>query len=721
MPLKATYKESSYTPKNYTYLNEYEVKYGTHTYTGKGTTTSGNSVSLDIAESDESPKKILIVFYYKSDYSATVEHYYVDPMNTDNRELMESYNTDITPGAPKTLPSITRCDEKGTQYINWGYDPKNMEPNDYERFTTKGYELTFVPDESNYIIKFYYTSQTIKVRHEKENGTLIEEEEKILNPNEEENPLKDYTFKESKLNDDDPTTVTPVKVPVKEGVPSQELVFIYKDPELIFGPDDPNPEPNPEDYNKKRNEYDTGIIPNDLNNQLIGQGAEKYYWVLNENGEITVRLAVGRMEKGSNHLFDGTLKIPFDVYIDKVYKEAQTPIEITFTENKADSDEEYVVYEAKIEKIYVPVWVEEKEYEITGNVNYKYTSAAGKSANLIKSKATAVVTVVGAVYDFTVTNLDGGSITGDSMWHNALFSKGEEYKAKDTAIGQGITGQQPSKYYQAIKRGARFYFSVNTLGEANNQLEIVPRFYYVSADGKNIEEVTMKSDYMSSKRSINLNDTNRVTTEFSKERTMKNQLDNGATSKAGTLFEVGDYSKLTLNRNVNTPYLGIVNDVKAKFAGKDLTAILGDAKKENADLYKAANHWYADYSVPNDAKFYKKNGTQVDENGCLVVYFSIITKNSANKKYLAYNLESPFVQSEKISEWSYERKDNTLAKAADYRLILPKTSVNNASKNITTNNIWIEGSNEAGHTAVIIYSLNPSASTKQNVTSAGTH
>lgn len=720
LPLKGTYKESSYTPNNYTYLNEYEVKYGTHTYMGKGTTTSGSSVSLDIAESNDAPNQILIVFYYKSNYSATVEHYYVDPTGANSDELKEKYDINIIPGVSKELPSIRMVNKEGTPCINLKYDGLNVTPNNFKQYTRDAYTLTFTPDESNYIIRFYYTSQIIKIRHEKENGKLIEEEEKILNPNEEENPLKDYTFKESKLNDDDPTKDTPVKVPVKEGVPSQELVFIYKDPELIFGPDDPNPEPNPEDYNKKRNEYNTGIIPNDLNNQSIGQDAEKYYWVLNENGEITVRLAVGHMDTGT-HSLTCTLKIPFDVYINKIYNKANT--ECTVKCDYKETKDGYDIYEGNIKDIYVPVWVEEKEYEITGKVNYVYTSADGKAANPINSTATAEVTVVGAVYDFTITNLDGSDTTGDSMWKKSLFPTvkqvEEGYKATATAIGQGT--QQPSKYYQAIKRGTRFYFSVNTLGAANNQIEIVPNFYYVSANGQSLEKVTMKSNYMNSTRSINLNDTNRVTTEFSKERAMKNTLDNGATSKAGTVFEVGNYRKLTLNRNVNTPYLGIVNDVKARFAGKELTAILQGTAKTDKDLYKVANHWYADYSVPNDATFYKADGTQVDENGCLVVYFSIITKNNANNEYLAYNLESPFVQSEKISEWNYERKDNTLTKVADYRLVLPKTSVNNASKNITTNDIWIKGTNKAGHTAVIIYSLKQNVSTRQNVTSAGTH
>lgn len=727
VPLDKTYFEKSYQNQydtEYYELTECEIQKGGLVAKAKGTgetSSKKEEARLVVDETKDAPQQITIIFYYNSKFKVEVKHVYVDPMGKNpDKQIGEPKVISITPFVEKDLDSKHVKDSNGTHCINLKYEGEDITPVGFKQYSQDMYKLKLTPGERNYTVIFYYTSQTIKVRHEKENGKLIEEEEKILNPNEEENSLKDYTFKESKLNDDDPTKDTSVKVPVKEGVPSQELVFIYKDPELIFGPDDPNPEPNPEDYNKKRNEYDTGIIPNDLNNQLIGQDAEKYYWVLNENGEIKVRLAVGHMDTGT-HSLTCTLKIPFDVYINKIYNKANT--ECTVKCDYKETKDGYDIYEGNIKDIYVPVWVEEKEYEITGKVNYVYTSADGKAANPINSTATAEVTVVGAVYDFTVTNLDGSDTTGDSMWIKSLFPTvkqvEEGYKATATAIGQGT--QQPSKYYQAIKRGTRFYFSVNTLGAANNQIEIVPSFYYVSANGQSLEKVTMKSNYMNSTRSINLNDTNRVTTEFSKERAMKNTLDNGATSKAGTVFEVGNYRKLTLNRNVNTPYLGIVNDVKAKFAGVDFTEALKRATKSDEDLYKVANHWYADYSVPNDATFYKADGTQVDENGCLVVYFSIITKNNANNEYLAYNLESPFVQSEKISEWNYERKDNTLTKVADCRLVLPKTSVNNASKNITTNDIWIKGTNKAGHTAVIIYSLKQNVSTRQNVTSAGTH
>lgn len=700
LPLKQTYKESSYTPSNYTYLNEYEVKYGTLTYTGKGTTSSGKEVTLDIEGSTTAPKQVLIVFYYKSNYTANVEHYYVDPI-TNAEELRKSNTINITPGVSKDLSSIHMNDKNGTHCINLKYDGTNINANGFKQYSKDLYTLTFTPGESNYTIKFYYTSQVITVKHERTDGSSLKDPEtKILNPTEEEKPLADYTFKDYVLNGESPKTDVPVKVPQKDGVPSQELIFVYKDPDLVFTGDE--------------NEYGTGIIPNDLNNQFISQKEEKYYWVLNEKGEVTIRLAVGHMDSGT-HNITCNLQIPFDVYINNEYKKANTVIKVDckFTEIVGDHD----VYVGTVKNIYVPVWAEEKEHELKATVNYVYTSKDGVASPTLSSTATEKVTVVGAVYDFTITNLDGSDTTGDSMWKKALFPTTKEYKAKDTAIGQGT--QQPSKYYNAIKRGTRFYFSLNTLGADNNQIEIVPSFYYISDDGKTITSVTMKSNYIKSTRSINLNDTNRVTTEFSNERKMKSTID-ANTLKAGTVFDVGNYSKITLNRNVNTPYLGIINDVKAKFAGKEITAILQGTAKTDKDLYKVANHWYGDYSIPNDATFYKKDGTQVDENGYLVVYFSIITRNNANSEYLAYNLESPFVQTQKISEWNLERKGNNLSSTASYTLTLPKTNVNN-TKTASTGNVWILGTNKAGHTATIIYSLKQNVSTKQNVTSAGTH
>ena len=720
LPLKESFKESSYTskyPEYFKYTHKYEVKYRTKSYNGKGNIEEGYEVSLDIKKEVDPIQQVLIVFYYESLYSADVEHYYVNPMNnTDIRLIDTDEKCPIIPGEKKTFYSKSLKNNEEIPYINFGYevvtengDKVEGIEGTFKKNYRSTYDIWFTPGESNYTIKFYYTLQTVKVIHKKEHEEEpIKSTEKILNPSNTEKSLDGYQLKRIELNGEEEKN-NPVKLEVKDGVERQELIFIYKDPELIFDKDKV-PKGNPEnpDYEAKAKEYKTGIFPNDLYNQLIGQLDNEYYWVLNEKGEITIRLAIAKMD-GTDKI-ECKLKIPFDVYVNNVYKKYDEKessfitVDCNFLRN--DDRNGYTIYEGKLENIYVPIWVPEKTYKISAYAKYTHDSKE------IIGEATANVTVVGAVYDFTITNLDGSDTTGDSMWKKSLFPTVTEiekgYKANKTAIGQGT--QQPSKYYQAIKRGTRFYFSLNTLGVANSQIEIVPSFYYVSANGGDLIPVEMTSNYKENERSISLTDKNRETKEFLSERAKKKNV-------TGTLFKIGDYKTIKLDRNVSTPYLGIKNDIQAKFNNKDIGTILKEASKSEENLYDLANHWYGDYSVPNDATF-SVNGKQVDENGYLIVYFSIITRNENGKKYLAYDLDSPFVQTKPaVSEWIHERGSESL------KITLPKTNVGDTTTR-KTGDIWrIEDKNspENGHTAVIIYSLKPNVSTKQNVTSAGTH
>lgn len=716
LPLKDfVIKESKYSPSGYKYLDEYEVEEGTSTFTGKGETSSGDRVTLNIDKSINAPRQVLIVFYYNADHTVEVQHIYVDPM-TSGETLLESHEIPIEPlGEQKELSSIVPSGD----YINYKYEgiyKKDGEENVIEDISGEKfkeysvtnfgnlYTLTFTPTEEDgeYIIKFYYTSQIITVKHENESGdSIIDPVTKILDPTEEENSLGGYILKEYTLNGESQTDPLPIKVSLKDGKPSQELIFIYY-PKDEGSNEKQDPDPEPTGDPKPTPVYGKLTVePSNLNNQFMGQKDKKYYWVLNENGKVTIKLEVENMDSEIKSM-ECTLKIPFDVYINGTYKMATSEIKVS-----CKAKDGY--YEGTVEKIYVPVWV-------TENTDYTLKATLSSDDNV---NGEANVTVVGAVYDFTITNLDGSDVTGDSIWKNALF--GESKKAKNTPIGQGT--QQPQKYYEAIKRGTRFYFSLNTLGAANKSIEINPSFYYVSNDGKTVSLVNMESKYNGNTRGISLTDANRVTEEFTKERKMKSTL--GGT--LATNANIGGYDKITLGSDVSTPYLGIVKDVEAKFPGKEIGAILRDADKEYTHLYKVANHWYGDYSIPNDAEFYYADtSTKVDdENGYIVVYFSIKTKTE-NRDYLAYNLASPFVQTKKISEWIYERQENKLNVKLDNTLTLPKTNVSSSDATIVSE-AWIKDYTKnsklstSGKTATIIYSLKPNVSTKQNVTSVGTH
>ena len=567
------------------------------------------------------------------------------------------------------------------------------------------------------LIVFYYSTSVLKIKHvDEDTGELMKNTKEVtINlPVDVSKEIHSLTLREPDyLNSRitlDGLDVTPEgfrntrnkkKVVVTGTGEDREIIFYYhkRKPGIV------------EIDGKKQIE----IIPNNLHNQSIKRDSDKYYWVLNQYGEIKVNVKVEHMKDGDN-IFECKLKIPFDVYYNGNYLKGDDE-KAVITINKFDkisSNDEWDLYEATIKDIYVPIWVTERQYDnVSAKIDYTYKNGS----NSVKDSGISnnpIITVVGAVYDFTVTNLDGGSMTGDSMWHNALFSKGEEYKAINTPIGQGTN--QPKAYSYAIKRGTRFYFSLNTLGPANNVIEITPSFYYVSADGKTQpQKVEIKSEHMEETRSVSLNDEYRSSTEFTKEKI--------AVGIKKLIFDVGDYKKVTLNENLKMPYLNIIK------------ALLND-KAVNSQLSSYANHWYGDYSIPNDAKFYYKEGktgkeVEVPKDGFIVVYFSIITKKSNNSEYLAYNLESPFEQENVVSQWIWERRGNDgndkkkqNNDKADYNFFLPNTGKGSVKtkSDFWKNNIYLNGKLAPyGSVPVIIYSLKPSASTKQNVTSVGTH
>ena len=711
IPYSGNYKAPKWS--GYKFSQLYAVDYTKLSYNFndiKLVRKKGEEVKLEVKEElkeDGTPLvQISVIFYYEPECCLTIMHV----RESDNKELIDpEYIAMFSGKSIEKSPMSSYEDDSGIVYVfsqKAKLDDDNLQMNDANnsvRVDYNGKERTLI---------FYYREQKLDVEHKYVNGTTIEDgEEYNLSPDGITISKKDEygIYIKNELNGKEDTNEK-VKVGYNPDIPGdQKLIFYYAKPEIVFGNDPENPDP---DNNGKVAKYETGIIPNNLNNQLINKKTGEKYWVLNQNqSTLYIKFALRPVEANPNPTYNCEVKFDFDVYINGEYKKGSTDT-TTVTCNLKESQDGFNIYEGELTNIYVPVWVTEGKHKIEASTDYSYTLNGVKTT--IEGKATANVTVVGAVYDFTITNLDGSDTTGDSMWKKSLFPTvkqvEEGYKAIATAIGQGT--QQPSKYYQAIKRGTRFYFSLNTLGAANKKIEIVPSFYYVSANGGDLIPVEMTSNYKENERSISLTDKNRETKEFLSERAKKKNV-------TGTLFKIGDYKTIKLDRNVSTPYLGIKNDIQAKFNNKDIGTILKEASKSEENLYDLANHWYGDYSVPNDATF-SVNGKQVDENGYLIVYFSIITRNENEEKYLAYNLASPFVQKESISEWKFERKGNKLDNAAKYTLKLPQTSVNGSQ--LETGDIWIKNEKSTeGHTAVIIYSLKPNVSTKQNVTSAGTH
>ena len=438
------------------------------------------------------------------------------------------------------------------------------------------------------------------------------------------------------------------------------------------------------------------MVPNDLDNQLIGQLPNEDYWVLDESGRVTLKVTVTG-DEGLNILgYSVKLKIPFDTYMNGNYIKANTVNNLTVSNLS-----EILV----ADKLVVPIWVKEQKYDIVAGIE-----ANVEGFGIVNVTKTDDVEVVGRLYDFTVTNINGSDKTGDEKWKSTLFPNEEtEYKANVIPIGQAAN--RPDKYNYGIKLGTTFYFSVNTKGQKNNAISIKPRFLYVSADGKTIKEVDI---YVNDKKKLK-----NMLDESIGDRYMKlreeNVLKTTVANEIKKSLEINKISErynysLNQNRNIgkflNTvipkylsmPYLNYPNEFKEMY-GND--ALLFTGKTEN-ELLTYASHWYGKYVVPSSAKLVTKGESYTEESnykdGYVIVLFNIISLDSANGEYLSYNLPSVKTQ------WQREKLNHFIE--------LPVVFGGK------TSSATIDMSKD-GYAPVIIYQVG--VTTKDNNTSVGTH
>jgi len=480
-------------------------------------------------------------------------------------------------------------------------------------------------------------------------------------------------------------------------------------PSLIFGGEDPNtpdddgnpPEyPEGQNYDTLREYYGTGIHPVDRYNQNIGSKDADAVWVLDQEGIVNFKLAYTSetIVKGSA---TANIQFPFDVYVGNEIKKAGStiPVSITVdTQNKTNFNDVYHYLTGSI-TVKVPIWVKEAKYDnIIGTVTYQ--TEEGKT---ITSTASASIRVVGQVYDFSITNLHDG----DKIWQSSLFASHDgEYEAKELPIGQG-NEQQNAKYNNGIMKGTKFYFSINTKGEANDLISIKPSFYYIAKGSKDLVAVNLyqngKAITDATTRITSITDKNRTTTEYQNERNAGASIYSEEYKTTGTTL--GTYNSISIGKILRTPYVGYVTDKVVEDYKKVQDA--NDAKAKEA-LYKTVSHWYGDYTIPNNVT-YREEGSNTDlpKDGTLVVYFSVITKDQNGNEYLAYNLPSPDTNDGQ-TQWAAENLNKSY--------VLPHTVA--GQDGITIENRNLQGSGQDGAVAVAIYGT---LSTAQNYDTTGTH
>lgn len=509
-------------------------------------------------------------------------------------------------------------------------------------------------------------------------------------------------------------------VPFINGMESQKVIFYYKlIPTDGQGENGGNggkgtpvvcnvPEKN---HTVKLDETFTITIPN--------KGVHK---LANERGYSTpVESELFSETKSWNEYFASGKYASFDMdveYNGKVYSAGENILLVARTKSAEVSDKLRDKF-----TFTVPVWVKDNA-TYTGKIWVAPTGSQGSIApnpnwNLIAEDNSAsgiatdeiTITVQGKIYDFTVTNIQGDDEWKKMLSLPSLKDVAGEYKSpniakndKNLPIAQE-TERSNKKYNYALKKGTKIFFSVNTKGISNESVKLMPKFYYISKDGKTREEIDVfsrnaKGTYtklanITMKRTSNTNNSNKLTQEFTQERQKAILLYN--TVKYNVNADIGTYSNILLNSSFKFPYMNYLKE-----EGKKWTPF-----KSNEEIVKNVSHWYGDYTLPSDANFAKKgtaNPSNKDFNkyvdGYVILLFKLESQ-TGKSTYLKYD-----------DVWAEEGMTNQYVAGVQ----LPKISVNGTSPVIGTTATSLLAD---GYAPVAIYQAN--ISTNQNYDTSGTH
>lgn len=698
--------------EGYKYLGEYEIKYGTSSFTGKtdSNVQKAEKATVDVSYKNNYCNQALVVFYYEPEYTLTVNHVYVDPI-TGNTITVSGFTSDypIVPNIVQNISSKVKAVANAGYdgCINFGYalNSNAKVTNNAEYLKQDEYVYEYVNSEptANATLTFYYTKQILNISWEDTDGNKLKEDKKVTIPaSQAPGKIDNYTYIKYEL--DGATTPggdanTSISVTVKNGGIERNLVFIYNNVKPSI-----TPKPDPNQGSSTQNEI---LDVNDMNNQKIGQDNNKRYWVLDEKGTATLNFRIENVTDLKS--IDAKIEIPFDVYYDSKFVKSGTPIEVKNISKTNGNN--YVECQATLTGIIVPIWTNEQDYTIKANITVKY----GDSNASISQNAECDVTVVGRVYDFSVTNLEG-----DTNWKNVLFNsnatKGDlEHDADTLPIGQGT--QQSSKWAYGITKGSKVYFSINTKGSKNTSIKITPKFFYNNGQDGKLTEVDV---YYSNGKKITSDDiiVYGSTNEFRQTAEYKTDKQKALSIYGSNIYtgkiSIGNYGKIVLSAASRFPYTNYLVEFK-----NNVSTTLPTGYNEST-LLKEASHWYGEFMIPANAQYVAKGKTATQaefdkyKTGSLIVYFNIITCDEKGNEYLAYNLYSPKSQNGN-SEWIYEKEEMGGNNTNSYTL--PKLKASDTLKSTTA---WFNGKtpDKDGSAPVIIYGT---TSTNQNYETVGTH
>lgn len=672
-----------------------------------GNMKDGNSVSVTLTAT-ETVK--LITFLYKPTSGVNVKHVQVGPEKEGDgykAKILDEELISAKPGETISVDNKLITKEGLLNYTIITVDGKDKDLQSGIEYTKTKYteKITTEKDKITEVI-IYYVSPKVEIEHrfeDKDGNVKNSEKSEEKLDREKDIPSKnlkgkDYVNKEAivdgevveKVPPTPPTLKGTYTVSVKPDSPdNKNVVMIYVYQKQPDGGNTPSDDDEDSEYTPVTCDPTVGnsnvlvdsnvtiVIPNHGVHTDFGEDA--YY----------------------NKLFakQKLVKFPFEVYYNGELKAKDTWIEVANRNDisrEGNNDGKY--------EIGIPAWIEKGKY----TVDVRVVATSGTEANereqsndIFNNGAIAYneveINVVGKIYDFTITNLEG-----DTVWTRYLFeNQNKEYKTSTLPIGQANV--VPTSYKYGMKLGSTFLYSINTLGVSNTKVQILPKVYYVEKNGGTAVDVTNKLQYKTEKGFVNFDSTAvslstkinkqtrmtaEVRNEVSKSMAMKAFVGYGQDTNASRKF--GTYNKMLIDNSLRLPYVGYVSTL-TKSSDKNFDKVM-----------TSASHWYAEYKLPNTLAMKENSGNDktVRKDGFYVVCFKIESKDTNGNTYLKY--ENQYVG----NQWKNEGgAESTLT------IKLPLTAqASNATTSINVTD---------GYYPVAIYQANISVSEDYEI--SGTH
>lgn len=330
----------------------------------------------------------------------------------------------------------------------------------------------------------------------------------------------------------------------------------------------------------------------------------------------------------------------------------------------------------------IPVWVQDntsgnisvrivasnapEEYDVyaeDGSVSYISNEASNSKDVYILQKDFDIF-IAGVLYDLQIRDSD------DIGWFGKLTSAlkiGNISEIKNMFLPIGQANQNKFVGYKyGLKLGYRFYFDLKTKGKSNEEIEIVPEYYYVSSDGAiATNDISIFYDKVDEKYiKLNLDNDLKVKMAMADTHGQVNNKDNfnielvkgkllnidknytlatiiGSLVKGLNLTSVDNM--LPRNNILESATLYGYKNNTTKFVEEALESEM--IEKED-DIRNANGHWYGEFYLPASTTValgsnvtrenILRNQNMELKDGYIVVIFKTIETKSDEERYLSY-------------------------------------------------------------------------------------